>query len=275
MIQIKRNMLSLWQRFCFEMTFVLSSDPWKHTSPYQQTKYEQTLKLLPSTKIVRALELGCAEGYLTVKLAPHVDNLIAADISQIAIDRAEVYCTAENLENVGFVRLDLTNDPLPGNFDLIVCSEVLYYISGQTGLQAVANKLVDALKPCGYLLTAHSIRVDKEPERTKLDFILPFGAQLIGETLASTYPLRLVKELRMPRCRIQLFQRDCPTAMPSCSNSPDITELSHFLSPPPEYGVLAWFSLAFLYNQLQRLRNSRKRRGDCGTPRRGDITLGD
>lgn len=247
-------MLSLWQRFCFEMTFVLGSDPWKHTSAYQQMKYEQTLKLLPSTPMMRALELGCAEGYLTVKLAPHVGNLIAADISQIAIARAEIHCTSHELENIGFVRLDLNNDPLPGSFDLIVCSEVLYYVSGHTGLQAVASKLVDALKPGGYLLAAHSLRVDNEPDRTKFDWILPFGARLIGETLASTYPLYLVKELQMPRCRIQLFQRACPTDMPSSCRSPDITKFPQSILPPPEYGVLAWFSLAFFYNKLHRLR---------------------
>lgn len=247
-------MLSLWQRFCFEMTFVLESDPWKHASAYQQMKYEQTLKLLPSTPIVRALELGCAEGYLTVKLAPHVGNLIAADISQIAIARATVHCTAHQLENVGFVRLDMTNDPLPSSNDLIVCSEVLYYVNGHTGLQAACCKLVDALKPGGYLLTAHSLRVDNEPERTKFDWILPFGAQLIGDTLASTYHLRLVKELRIPRCRIQLFQRDCPTGMPITCSSPEITEFTQSILPPPEYGILSWFSLAFLYNKLQKLR---------------------
>lgn len=247
-------MLSLWQRFIFEMTFALGSDPWKHTSPYQQTKYKQTLELLGSTPITRALEVGCAEGYFTVKLAPHVGSLVAADISQIALARAEVRCAAHRLENVCFMRLDLTSDPLPGCFELIVCSEVLYYISGRTALEAVARKLVDALKPGGYLLTAHALRVVDEPERTRFDWILPFGAKLIGETLASTCGLQLLKELWTPFYRIQLFQRDCPTGILSPPSLAEVTEFEE--STLPERGILDPFSLAFLYNQLQRLRRN-------------------
>lgn len=244
-------MLSLWQRFIFEMTFAIKSDPWKYTSLYQQTKYQQTLDLLGSIPIARALELGCAEGYLTLQLAPRVDSLIAADISQIALDRAEVCCAAHKLENVSFLRLDLAKDQLPSDFDLIVCSEVLYYINGLTALEAVARKLVDALKPGGYLLTAHAHRVDEEPERTKFDQILPFGAKLISQTLATTEPLRLVNQIWTPFYGIQLFQRDCPTAT-SAYCSPELTQLD--LLPQPEDGALNLFSLAFLYNQFRRWR---------------------
>lgn len=256
MNQIQRNLFSLWQRFIFEMTFVLAPDPWKHTSPYQQTKYEQTLKMLPSAPIARALEIGCAEGYLTVPLAAHVDHLIAADISQIALERAAKSCTAHKLKNVSFVRLDLTKDPLPSNCDLIVCSEVLYYVSGQKALQAVAHKLVDALTLGGYLLIAHANRVEHEPDRTKFDW-LPFGAKFIGKTFANTYPLRLVKELRTPHYYIQLFQCDCSTAIPSPGSLPEVIELPPSTIPPPDQDFLASFSLAFLYNQLQRWRTKK------------------
>ncbi len=252
MNQINRNLLSLWQRFIFEMTFALAPDPWQHTSPYQQTKYEHTLKLLPSTPITQALELGCAEGYLTVPLAARVDRLIAADISQIALTRTAKCCAVHRLENVSCVRLDLTLDPLPGGNDLIVCGEVLYYVRGRTGLQAVARKLVDALNPGGYLLTMHSLYVDEEPERTKFDWLLPFGALLIGETLATTYPLRLVKEIRAPRYRIQLFQSDTSTGFIS-PPSPEVTEIEDCKLPRREHSVLDMLSLSFLYNQLQRL----------------------
>lgn len=251
MNQIPRNLLSLWQRFIFEMTFVLATDPWKYTSPYQQSKYEQTLKLLPSSPIARALEIGCAEGYLTVSLAARVDHLIAADISQIALARASKSCTVHKQENVSFVRLDLNKDPLPSNCELIVCSEVLYYVSGQT-LQAVAHKLVNALTIGGYLLVAHANRVEHEPDRTKFDW-LPFGAEFISSTLANTDSLRLVRELRTPHYYIQLFQRDS-TAISSARSLPEVIELPPSTIPAPEEDFLALFSLAFLYNQFQRWR---------------------
>jgi len=254
MNQINRHLLSLWQRFIFEMTFTLAPDPWQHTSSSQQTKYEQTLNLLPSTPLTRVLELGCGEGYLTVPLAARAGRLIAADISHLALSRAAKTCATHRLENVSFQRLDLTLDPLPGSCDLIVCSEVLYYVSGQLALKAVARKLIAALKPGGYLLMSHYLRVDSEPERTKkLDWLLPFGALLIGETLATTDTLRLVKEIRAPCYRIQLFQCARSTDLLSPLSSPEVTEIAQSQLPQRQRSVFDLLSLAFLYNQLQRI----------------------
>ncbi len=251
MNQIKRNIFSFWQRFIFEMTFVLGRDPWNYTSLYQQTKYEQTIKLLPSIPIKQALELGCAEGYLTGSLATRVDHLIAADISQIALDRAAKNCTVQRLENVCYLRLDLTTDLLPMGCDLIVCSEVLYYIGGQTELQTVARKLVNALAPGGYLLTAHAHRVNKEPERTHFDWLLPFGAKLISETLTDTHSLRLVKDIQTSSYCIQLFQLDCSAAMSLSHSLPEMIELPPSALPLPDHNFFDPFSLAFIYNKLQ------------------------
>jgi methylase of polypeptide subunit release factors len=92
MQKIKRNLKSLWLRFCFEMLFALSRNPWKYTSAYEQKKYEIELGLLPSKFIDKALEIGCAEGYFTVKLAKSVNSLIASDISHIALKRAAKLC---------------------------------------------------------------------------------------------------------------------------------------------------------------------------------------
>jgi SAM-dependent methyltransferase len=260
MNQIHCYLLSLWQRFYFEMTFTLVPDPWQHTSPSQQTKYEQTLKLLPFTPLMQVLELGCGEGYLTVPLAARADNLIAADISQLALRRAAKSCATHQLENVSFQRLDLTLDPLPDNCDLIVCSEVLYYVSGQVALEAVARKLIAALKPGGYLLTSHYLRVDSEPDRTSFDWLLPFGAVLIGKTLTSTGTLQLVKEIRAPRYRIQLFQCDGPTVQSPLT--PEVIELEQSQLPQRQRSIFDLLSLAFLLNQLQRLVKSTARRNE-------------
>ncbi|MEP9410710.1 MAG: glycosyltransferase [Candidatus Brocadia sp.] len=193
------------RRDYFERIFAARPDPWKYTSPYEQKKYEQTLDMLPSGRIRTALELACAEGHFTVKLASLVDDLVAADISQIALDRAARRCA--NLKNVRFVHLDLTKDPLPGRFELIICSEVLYYVGGQKALKDIAHKLVKALESWGYLLMAHAHVVKDDPDRTGFDWDTPFGARVISETFASISKLRLLKELRTPLYRIQLFQR--------------------------------------------------------------------
>jgi peptidoglycan/xylan/chitin deacetylase (PgdA/CDA1 family)/2-polyprenyl-3-methyl-5-hydroxy-6-metoxy-1,4-benzoquinol methylase len=213
----------------FEQLFARQPDPWKYTSPYEQTKYEQTLSLLPSGRIERALELACAEGHFTTQLAPRVESLVAADISQIALDRAARRCAS--LENVRFVRVDLTKEPLPGCFDLIVCSEVLYFVDDLTELQAIARKFVNALNRGGHLLMAHANLVVDEPNRTGFDWNYPFGAKVIGETFSKIRSLQLVRELRTPLYRIQVFQRDRSLWNFLYRRNPEVKELTEQPAP--------------------------------------------
>jgi len=221
---------TFYDRSYFESLFAKQADPWKYTNAYEQTKYEQTIALLPRKKIKRALELACAEGHFTVQLAPCVDRLIATDISQIAIERTVERCAG--LENLKFLCLDLAKDPFPGQFGLIVCSEVLYYIGGLEKLQAFAQKITNALEPSGYFLTAHANLVVDDPDHTGYDWDHPFGAKVIGETFASTPSLRLMKELKTPLYRIQLFQREHHFWNPFRYSAPQIIELPQPTSPP-------------------------------------------
>ncbi len=189
----------------FEELFSKSPDPWNYTNPYEQIKYEQTLSLIPDEPIEKALELACAEGHFTVQLAPRVKHLLAADISQIALRRAAERCN--NLKNVAFQCLDITKDPIPGQFDLIVCSEVLYFVGDRSKLRTTAEKLADCLNPGGYLLMAHANLIVDEPNQPGFNWDHAFGAKVIGETFARHHHLEFRKELRTPLYRIQLFRR--------------------------------------------------------------------
>jgi peptidoglycan/xylan/chitin deacetylase (PgdA/CDA1 family) len=131
------------------------------------------------------------------------------------------------------VQLDLIQDPLPGCFELIVCSEVLYYCADKERVRAVARKLVDALESNGYLLTAHANLVVDNPNRTGFDWDLPFGARVIGEVLTSTRPLRLVKELRTSLYRIQLFRREASRRFPFHRCTPEVIEIAPPAPLPP------------------------------------------
>ncbi len=212
----------------FETLFATSSDPWRYSSRYEQTKYEQTLQLIPE-RAGRALELACAEGHFTLMLAPRVNNLVATDLSRIALDRAIDRCAG--LTNVSFQRLDLFNDPVPGKFDLIVCSEVLYFARDRQQLRSLAHKLAGALEPGGCLVTAHANLVVDDPDAPGYDWSLPFGGRTIGETLSAA-GLSLVKELRMPLYRIQLFAA-APFGGRDGRADMEIVELPQPTDPPP------------------------------------------
>jgi peptidoglycan/xylan/chitin deacetylase (PgdA/CDA1 family)/2-polyprenyl-3-methyl-5-hydroxy-6-metoxy-1,4-benzoquinol methylase len=202
------NKANLFGRQHFETLFSKQPDPWKYSHPYEQTKYEFTLSLLPKEKINKALEIACAEGHFTEQLAPLVKDLIAADISQIALERAAGVC--KRFDHIQYKHLDLVKDDLPGQFDLITCSEVLYYLSSIDNLKAAAQKITKALLPDGYLVMAHANQVIDEPTKPGFDWGLPFGAKVIGETFAKVPSLELIREIRTPLYRVQLFQRKEP-----------------------------------------------------------------
>jgi peptidoglycan/xylan/chitin deacetylase (PgdA/CDA1 family)/ubiquinone/menaquinone biosynthesis C-methylase UbiE len=235
-----------YDRDHFEDLFSGKTDPWHYTSPYEQTRYKQTLSLVPKIRIAKALELACAEGHFTVQLAPRVGSLTATDISQVALERAAERC--RHLQNILFQQVDLTTDPLPEDLDLIVCSQVLYYFGGgRKELRDIAHKFAQALKPEGYLLMAHDHQIIDEPEQAGFDYSTTFGAKVISDTFASVPSLLLVKEIWTPLYRVQLFQR-CPAMGHSGRHhAPEIIRLSQQPTPlPPEVAVYAHPKAGFI-----------------------------
>jgi SAM-dependent methyltransferase len=97
----------------------------------------------------RVLEIGCAQGAMTERLAPLCKQLLAVDFVSVALERARGRCHGSN---ISFTRWDLKVDPVPGQFDLIVISDVLGSFGGRRDIRRARNKLVTALTPGGYLL---------------------------------------------------------------------------------------------------------------------------
>jgi SAM-dependent methyltransferase len=110
----------------FERLYRADADPWGFaTSAYEQAKYDATLAALRNERSRRALEVGCAIGVLTVRLATVCDQLLAVDISETALEAARTRCQA--LAHVDLQRMTLPAESPQGPFDLIVLSEVAYY----------------------------------------------------------------------------------------------------------------------------------------------------
>jgi peptidoglycan/xylan/chitin deacetylase (PgdA/CDA1 family) len=222
--------LRRFDRGAFEELYASKVDPWNVSSRFEKAKYEQSLELLPSGRFGRALEVGCAEGHFTLQLAPRVDHLVAADISHLALERAAQTC--RDCGNVETLPLDLARDPIPGRFDLIVCSEVLYFL-GRAAFSDAAARLVGALHPGGYLLTANANLVADEPESAGYRWDHEFGAKTISDTFTGMPELRLLRELRTPLYRIQLFQRVAEAPAPAARPEPGIRTVSRQPVPPP------------------------------------------
>jgi SAM-dependent methyltransferase len=100
----------------------------------------------------RALEIGGGEGILAARIADQVDDLLLVDLSERALRRARRRLSGK--AHVHTARLDVVSEPLPGPFDLIVCSEVLIYMPPR-GLPNVCDKILAALAEGGNLLLLH------------------------------------------------------------------------------------------------------------------------
>lgn len=210
-------------RVRFEAIFARGKDPWGYTNDYERVKYEQTVSLLDGLALDRALELACAEGEFTARLAPRVNRLLATDISVIALGRARERCAS--FPHVEYRQLDLMADELPGEMDLVVCSEVLYYWKDREQLGRTAEKIASALREGGHFLTAHANLVVDEPDKPGFDWDHPFGAKIIGETFSSAGGLRLAREIRTPLYRVHLFQKGGETLTPAILVDQDMGRL--------------------------------------------------
>jgi peptidoglycan/xylan/chitin deacetylase (PgdA/CDA1 family)/SAM-dependent methyltransferase len=188
----------------FESLFE-TEDPWKYSSPYEQEKYQRQIALLPKEKIGRALELGCAEGHFTVQLAPQVGHLLATDISSKALKRTQARCAQH--DNIDYRILDFSAAPIPGDMDLIVCSEILYYLADEAELRKIAPAIVAALKPGGCIVMAHAHAVQDNMARTGFDWDSVYGVDVIHRVFSEISGLALEHSLDTELYRIDRFRR--------------------------------------------------------------------
>lgn len=137
----------------FENLYSEKSDPWNfRNSPYENEKYQNSIKALNKINFKNGLELGCSVGVQTKLLANICDHLIAIDISEIAIKEAKATCN--DFSNITFYVQDLTKTFPKGKFDLITLCEIGYYFDKNTLWKTFEN-LDNGLLLDGRLLFVH------------------------------------------------------------------------------------------------------------------------
>ncbi len=102
-------------------------DPWDlETSALDQESYARQLALLGDRRYGRVLEIGCAAGAFTRRLAALADRVLALDVAPSAIERARQDIPANVEFRVGnAMELDPVGE---GPWDLVVMSETIYYL---------------------------------------------------------------------------------------------------------------------------------------------------
>ncbi|BCW69330.1 bifunctional PIG-L family deacetylase/class I SAM-dependent methyltransferase [Arthrobacter sp. NicSoilB8] len=137
----------------FDAVHARDEDPWQYTSSwYEHRKRSLTLAALPARTYTAGLEVGCSIGTLSAELAPRCGSFLAVDASGTALAHA-----ARRLAHLPSARthhLTVPDQWPDGSFDLIVVSEVGYYLS-PAELAGLFGRIDGALMAGGTLVLCH------------------------------------------------------------------------------------------------------------------------
>lgn len=111
----------------FDRLYRGDPDPWDYeTSAYERDKYRATLGALTHPTYASSLEVGCSIGVLSALIAERSRRFLGLDVSPIAIERARARCAS--ITQARFATAQLPRDWPQADYDLIVLSEVLYFL---------------------------------------------------------------------------------------------------------------------------------------------------
>ena len=137
----------------FDEMYAADPDPWRFAaSLYEREKYAATLAALPQSRYRSALEVGCSIGVLTAQLAGRCDSLLSLDVARAALEQAERRCS--DAPHVRFALSRVPEEWPAGTFDLILLSEVVYYLD-RRDVARLADRVAEAIAPGGDVVLVH------------------------------------------------------------------------------------------------------------------------
>jgi len=130
-----------------------NEDPWDfENSVYEHEKYKATIAALTKNKYQNVFEIGCSLGVLTSMLAERSAKLLAIDVAEQPLVKAQERLI--NQPQVIFRKMAVPQEFPDDQFDLIVMSEVGYYLSWPD-LKLLINHMFEHLELNGQLLLVH------------------------------------------------------------------------------------------------------------------------
>jgi SAM-dependent methyltransferase len=178
----------------FDALYARDADPWRFaTSAYERQKYAATLDALPAVRFASAFEVGCSIGVLTRLLAPRCDALLAVDVAEAALSQARARCA--DCAHAVVRRMRVPAEWPAQRFDLILFSEVLYYLS-RADIAWAARCARHSIMPGGAMLLVHYIQPTDYPcsgDEASACFIRDSGAAIIMQRRSDAYRLDLLR----------------------------------------------------------------------------------
>ena len=178
---LNRSLRTGNRRFEFERLYLESPDPWNYrSSPYERQKYERVLACALKWRAASesALEVGCSIGVFSRMLTHHFDKVTAIDVSKEALSAATRYNSTA--KNVRFMHSDLQSLDTDGQYDVIVCAEVLYYVL-EKDVEIVCRQLSRYLSTRGIILLVTGVS-GEQPDSLYFDGWADVFAARFGQT---------------------------------------------------------------------------------------------
>jgi 2-polyprenyl-3-methyl-5-hydroxy-6-metoxy-1,4-benzoquinol methylase len=132
-----------------------------------------------SGRPVRILDLACGGGHVVVDLARRCAREGLAveacgfDLSSVAIEYARALATRAGVQRATFASLDVTREPLPDSFDVVLCSLFLHHL-GDEEAETLLRRMRDAAR---HLVVVSDLR------RTRLGYLFAWaGCRLLSRS---------------------------------------------------------------------------------------------
>jgi SAM-dependent methyltransferase len=185
----------------FELKFRENIDPWNYShSPFECFKREILLRACGRYMHGRGLEIGCAIGETTRPLAQICLSLMAVDGSATALNEARRRLGVNS--KVRLLKATVPDHMPPGPFDLIVMSEIAYYLPVHK-LTTLGRKATADLAPHGLIVVLDHRRAFEDAAQ------LPrIAHQRLCRQLNKT--LRRVSVATYPRFDVAIFEKPAP-----------------------------------------------------------------
>jgi SAM-dependent methyltransferase len=176
--------------------YAKSDDPWAFRSSwYERRKYALTLASLPRERYVSGYEPGCSIGVLTRLLAERCDALVGSDLIPHAVDAARAL-TADT-PHVRIVQLDTPREWPAGAFDLIVLSELAYFLK-PANVAELGRRTGASARPGAHIVAVHW-------RGTIDEWALP--ANEAHDLICETGGLRRISRYEEERFLLEVFER--------------------------------------------------------------------
>jgi 2-polyprenyl-3-methyl-5-hydroxy-6-metoxy-1,4-benzoquinol methylase len=145
----------------FNRFYRLDGDPFgAKNSKYELSKQDRLLEMIARRDKWSALDIGCGNGFLSRRIASHCQHLHGIDFSSQAVRLARENC--KDHSNISFSVEDIRTLEASNQYNLLICSEVLYYLQGSE-LDDTVKKLYSLSAPDAWLGLVGRAEAQKVP----------------------------------------------------------------------------------------------------------------